>query len=45
VVPDYLRLILLAITYGALSLPLLLIVTFAPEDRELLFSRFRRRQQ
>lgn len=45
VVPDYLRLILLAIAYGALSLPLLLIVTFAPEDRELLFSRFRRRQQ
>lgn len=42
VIPEYLRLTLLAIAYCALALPFLLGITLTAEDRLILFSRFRR---
>lgn len=43
--PDYLRIALLGIAFGTLSLLPLFFLTFTAEDRRLLFSRFRRRQR
>lgn len=40
--PDYLRIFLLALLFGAISLPLLLLLTFTAEDRRHLFSRLRK---
>jgi O-antigen/teichoic acid export membrane protein len=41
ITPDYLRITLLAVAYGVISLPPLLFLTLAAEDRRLLVSRLR----